>query len=228
MNGIHGKVRQAAIGSTQHCDTSRTEHPAGQKIRPSQTPEAYAWRSMLYRCSNPKAPQYKDYGGRGITVCERWRESFRAFLDDMGTRPTKSHTLDRKDNNGNYEPGNCRWATRKEQNNNRRQRRNARLLTVRGETLPLCEWARRVGCSAGLIHGRIADGWTVERAVTQPVHVAERRRLGHIRARLTPEQVVAIRTLAGTRSQSAIAHEFGVCRETVNRLLRGRCYRRVA
>ena len=82
------------------------------------------WRSMVRRCSNPRDTAYPNYGGRGITVCERWRASYEAFRDDMGPKPTPHHSIDRIDNNGNYEPGNCRWATRLQQNQNSRRSRN--------------------------------------------------------------------------------------------------------
>jgi hypothetical protein len=86
----------------------------------SKTPEFSIWTDMLRRCSDPRRPEFKHYGGRGITVCDRWRESFANFLADMGPRPSPGLTLDRRDNDGNYEPGNCRWATVLEQNRNRR------------------------------------------------------------------------------------------------------------
>ncbi len=81
------------------------------------------WQNMLTRCGNPKATNYKDYGGRGITVCRQWAESFIAFLRDVGSRPSMAYSLDRINNDGNYEPGNVRWATQIQQQNNKRPRR---------------------------------------------------------------------------------------------------------
>ncbi len=92
-------------------------------------PEYYIWCAMKARCLNPKDPSYDYYGGRGITVCEEWQEDFMSFFDDMGPRPSGKHSLDRVDNNGDYEPGNCKWATKQEQTHNRRVRAHSTNYT---------------------------------------------------------------------------------------------------
>lgn len=100
--------------------------------RSGASPTFTCWTNMIARCKNERRPDYSYYGGRGITVCDRWRHDFSAFLTDMGPRPSKHHTVDRIEVDGNYEPLNCRWATRKEQTDNRRiakiQRENTQTL----------------------------------------------------------------------------------------------------
>jgi hypothetical protein len=93
----------------------------------SNTPEYKIWESMRRRCSDPKTINYKYYGGRGISVCQRWEDTFKNFYADMGPRPSPLHSIDRKNNDGNYEPGNCGWATDLEQGANKRQRQSAKL-----------------------------------------------------------------------------------------------------
>ena len=131
----------------------------------SQTPEYYAWRAMKHRCSAEQSPDYKYYGARGIRVCDRWLK-FQNFYADMGKRPSSEHSLERIDNNGNYEPTNCKWATRREQTVNRRRNR---FLTFQGRTLTIADWARETGLSHDCIWRRIDNDWSVEKALTTPV-----------------------------------------------------------
>lgn len=132
----------------------------------SRTREHRIWSNMIYRCGTKTSPQYSGYGGRGIKVCKRWRDSFAAFLEDMGTAPSRNHTLDRfPDNNGNYEPKNCRWATRREQANNRSQ---SRFLKYKGETKTLCDWARQFDVDKNTLRGRLRSGWSVAKALETP------------------------------------------------------------
>lgn len=105
------------------------------------TPEHETWRGIKERCSDPKSAAFNDYGGRGIKLCERWND-FRLFLADMGTRPSPEHSIDRIDVNGNYEPGNCRWATRTEQSRNRR---NNIVVELNGQRMPLSQAVETLG-----------------------------------------------------------------------------------
>lgn len=131
------------------------------------------WCGMRSRCQNPRHKNYRDYGGRGIKVCERWRNSFQSFYEDMGDRPTKTHTIERIDNNADYSPANCRWATRAEQNENSRQ---TRLLTFKGVTLSLGKWAKRIGIDRKTLGCRLDRfGWSVERALSTPARPIRRR-----------------------------------------------------
>ena len=130
------------------------------------TAEHNVWSLMIRRCYNENRPDYGLYGGRGVTVCERWRTSFQAFYDDMGPRPSNRHSIDRIDNDGNYEPCNCRWATQCEQ---ARNKRSNRLITFNGRTLCLAEWAEEYGMRQRTLWYRLNRGWSVERALTEPV-----------------------------------------------------------
>ena len=122
--GTERKVRQYALlaGKTRSCGCLANELTAARSTThgKTKTPEYQAWISMLKRCYKPRTRAYQNYGGRGIRVCKRWRDSFENFLEDMGERPSAIHSLDRRDNDGDYTPSNCRWATVWVQNNNRR------------------------------------------------------------------------------------------------------------
>lgn len=131
--------------------------------RMTKTPAHKSWMAMRARCFNPRAKGYEHYGGRGITICARW-DSFENFLADMRERPA-GMTIERIDNNGNYEPTNCRWATRAEQSLNTSQNH---YLTYQGETLLISEWAKRLGVKTYVLCHRVAQGWPDERVVGQP------------------------------------------------------------
>lgn len=131
----------------------------------SRTPEHWAWFSMKQRCLNPKVHNYSDYGGRGIKVCDEWKDSFENFYRDMGKKPTPQHSLDRIDVNGPYDRQNTRWATKREQSNNRR---NNRILEFNGERMTVSQWTQKLGFREQTLRARLRVGWSVERALTQP------------------------------------------------------------
>jgi len=133
----------------------------------------HIWKSIKQRCYNPNNNRYSNYGGRGITVCDEWRNSFNAFYEwAMANGYADDLTIDRKDTNGNYEPSNCCWATQKEQQNNRR---NNCLITHNGETHTLAEWAAITGLKYQTIQRRLKTGWNIKDALTiKPVVGATR------------------------------------------------------
>ncbi len=152
------KVR---CGEMISCGCARKDSPAIKSFAKSRRhfkerrakdfPEYDVWHGMRWRCNNPKSEKYPQYGGRGIKVCARW-ENFRNFVEDMGPRPSLKHSIDRIDNNGNYEPGNCRWATSQEQGENKQ---NTVKLTIGGVTKALVAWCRETGASYHNVHWRL-------------------------------------------------------------------------
>jgi len=133
------------------------------------TKEWRAWRAMIQRCTYPSIglKHYKRYGGRGIEVCEKWRNSFPEFLSDVGFAPTTKHTLDRINNDGNYTPENCRWATRSEQIRNSTK---ARYITFNSKTMTIGDWSEKLNINRQTLQMRMdVYGWTIERALSTPV-----------------------------------------------------------
>lgn len=167
-NQLEVRFNNLRSGHTQSCGCyvppKQSTAPGYHGMKDSD--EYGIWVGMKRRCYKEYEMGFSNYGGRGITVCDRWRHSFKAFFEDMGPRPSKDHSIDRIDGNGNYEPGNCRWSTRKEQNRNRRDNRN---YTFQGKTMCLADWAAEFKMRKGTLFDRLARGMTLEEALTTPV-----------------------------------------------------------
>ena len=158
-----GRERLVATGSlttgqSRSCGCLRVDTCATQNRASALHPrELHTWHGMFGRCERPSSNRFESYAGRGISICERWRD-FDLFLADMGEASGPEYSIERIDNDGDYEPGNCRWATPIEQ---ARNRRTTRWVTFRGETLSLAEWAERLGANYQLLWKRgKRDGWT--------------------------------------------------------------------
>ena len=147
-------------GHKQSCGCLRQEKPNRISHGQSNSREYRLWAEMKKRCTNPAQKTYAYYGGRGITFCERWKD-FSNFLHDMGPCPD-GYTLDRINPNANYEPNNCRWASRKEQSRNRRSNH---FITYNGETHCLAEWAEIKGISRERLKNRIKRNWPLDKAL---------------------------------------------------------------
>ena len=144
-------MKAPTFGNYKHGGT--TQH--------TKTPEYIVWCGMRDRCRNPNNKRFARYGGRGINICTRW-EDFALFREDMGLRPSPKYAIERIDNDGNYEPGNCRWATKTEQAANQA---HTHLLTAFSKTLPVTAWARELGISRTTIRDRLRRGWSPEEAL---------------------------------------------------------------
>lgn len=200
-----------------------TPDPPIRRIGPTEFRKEYqALQGAINRCNRPATRGYKHYGARGITVCDRWRfgeggkTGFRCFLEDMGTAPSPQYSIDRIDVNGNYEPGNCRWATINEQSRNKT---NNRWLTGFGKTQLLEDWARELGIEKSLLHMRLSKpGATIETA-------AESRE----QFRLSLELAREIRQLHKEgMGRNALARKYGVAKGTIGFVLSGETWKEPA
>lgn len=155
--------------SAERCKDAATRPPSrathGATRGNSRPPEYRSWYHIKDRCGNPRNKHYADYGGRGIYVCDEWKNSFEAFLADMGRRPGPGYSIEREKNDGPYCKSNCKWATGTEQANNRR---NNRVVEFNGESKTIAQWARHVGIGYSTLNNRIRVGWTVEEALSTP------------------------------------------------------------
>lgn len=154
-----GKIMSCGCMSSE---TTALRNIANAKHRLCHTGTYKSWQSMRTRCLNPNSDQYPDYGARGITICDRW-DSFEAFFEDMGERPSGT-TIDRIENDKGYEKSNCQWATMRTQENNKR---NNVFVDFNGKTMTIAEWSRATGIGYQTITKRLDAGWPVGRALTE-------------------------------------------------------------
>jgi hypothetical protein len=168
--GSERVVRTSALtrGTTKSCGCLRLEAALRQNSKHglAKSREYKIWTSMKQRCFTPTCHAYADYGGRGIVVCEEWAASFEKFISDMGPRPDGSFSIERLNNEGHYEPGNCAWVRKVDQQNN--TRRNVKL-TFEGKTFSVSQWERLLGFGRGTLKWRLARGWSVDRALSEPL-----------------------------------------------------------
>jgi hypothetical protein len=149
------------LGNSTSCGCTRRRHGM------TKTRTFKSWDSMKQRCLNPNSPDYSRYGGLGITVCERWLSSFENFLADMGERPD-GKSLDRIDNDGNYEPSNCRWATASEQQFNKKANLK---LEYQGQIRSIVDLSSESGVPLKILRWRLDNGWNTARAIETPVRI---------------------------------------------------------
>ena len=195
-----GKLKLAlysalASNRLRSCGCIRTPDP----LRVSA--EYEAWRNMRQRCTNPNHPQFTDWGGRGITVCERWSD-FDAFFADMGAKPTPAHTIERENNNLGYSPDNCKWATWGEQSRNRR---DTKLVTHNGVTMCASDWAHSAGMRPTLLISRINAGWDMDAALTLPLNVSFFKRGAPSKTAACPECNTQCDTTRAARTQCFVS-----------------------
>ena len=192
----------------------------------SRSTEFYIWSGILARCYNQNSAAYHRYGGRGIQVCDEWKESFEAFYKDMGDRPSNNHSVDRIDNDGDYSPENCRWATRQEQGRNTSSNR---WFTYNGKRMILADWAKEVGMPLARLHTRLKRGWTFEDAITIPLNGKRGKKgVDNSNAKLDYWTVMWIKRLLSVGNKGRyIAHIFGISEGLVSSIKCGNSWKEV-
>ncbi len=225
---VVNKERSHSCGcdSVRRTSDAKTSH--GHALRGRRTPTYLAWASMNARCANSTDP---NYGGRGITVCDRWRESFAAFLEDMGQKPEappgrrRYWSIDRIDNDGNYEPGNCRWATKTEQNRNTRRTIRAE---VNGVVVAVADLADAAQINPPTLRKRLAKLGDINKALNYEFRSDVVYPTGQAvhSAKLTLAAVEEIRSaVAAGQRQSPLAERFGVSRSTISAVVKRKKWR---
>lgn len=194
------------FGNPQSCGCLKANNSMTHGL--SRHPLYSTWQGMKERCYNIKNIKYHLYGGRGIIVCERWLHSFETFYADMGDKPTKKHSLDRFPNtNGNYEPGNCRWATVGQQNRNKK---GCVIIEYNGVKKNAVDWAVDLGMTKGTFIGRINMGWDVDRIMNEPI-----AKIG----KFTKIQADEIRRLSVSMKGVELSRLYGVNAATISAIL---------
>jgi len=161
-NIIRGKTKSCGCYQKERASEAAKTHGEGA----NKTKEYRIWTHIKTRCFNNKSPKFISYGGRGITMCDRWRYSYVNFLEDMGRCPANKDSIDRIDNNGNYEPKNCRWADLYEQGCNMRS--NV-VIEYNGESKIIAEWARITGISESVLQYRVKMDWGADKIIETPI-----------------------------------------------------------
>ena len=163
---VRNRCGQNACVNPEHLFLGgRTDSHGGRHWNKTFPREYHSWSGAIARCEDPKSNRFYAYGARGIKMCDHWRHSFANFYADMGPCPS-GLTLDRKDTNGNYEPGNCRWVTQTEQ---MRNKRNNRLLTLDGQTQTMQAWSEQLNINQSTLWQRLSRGWSTKKALLKPV-----------------------------------------------------------
>ena len=166
-------------GATQSCGCKKrnqiTKMNKGNIKHGQRNTRLYKiWCGMKYRCYNPNSDEYGIYGGRGIVICDEWKEDFQSFYNWAISNGYKYDlTIDRIDVNGNYEPSNCRWVTMKTQENNKR---NNRIIEYKNKKQTISQWADEIGIRKEIIYYRLNHGWSIEKTLTQPVKKHKKQR----------------------------------------------------